>query len=179
MPADYRPGFLDRPAADALLLALRDGLSWHQESVRLFGRRYAVPRLVAWCGDAGLNYRYSGCDHPCSGWYPALASLRARLGELTGLEANLVLLNRYRDGRDAMGWHRDDEPGMASLVASVTLGASRRFLIRPGGEQAVVALVLEHGSLLLMDGCEPHAVPRTRHPVGERINLTFRRLSAV
>jgi alkylated DNA repair dioxygenase AlkB len=173
----YQPGWLDGAAADALLLVLRDEVIWRQEAVHLFGRRCRVPRLVAWFGDAGLNYRYSGTDHICGGWIPALASLRDRLSDLTGFHPNLVLLNCYRDGRDAMGWHRDDETGLGAMVASVSLGAPRRFRIRPPGTETAVALVLEHGSLLLMDGRASHTLPRTQRPVGERINLSFRRLA--
>jgi len=177
MPMSYQPGLLDEAAADQLLLALCRDMLWHSESVHLFGRRYPVPRLVAWSGDAGVNYRYSGCDHVCEGWHPLLRGLRDRLRETAELDANLVLINRYRDGQDAMGWHRDDEAGLTTLVASVSLGAPRRFLMRPSGEKAATGLVLEHGSLLLMDGRQPHSLPRTRRPVGERINLTFRRLA--
>lgn len=176
-PVGYHPGFLDGAAADGLLALLREQMNWQRESVQMFGRRYRVPRLVAWCGDAALNYRYAGCDHVCRGWHPLLRALRDRVRDSAGLDANLVLLNRYRDGQDAMGWHRDDEPGLLPLVASVSLGAPRRFLLRPADEEAATALVLEHGSLLLMDGRQRHALPRTRRPVGERINLTFRRLA--
>lgn len=172
----YLPGFLDAAAAAALQQALAADAAWQEESLHLYGRRVPVPRLLAWCGDAGLNYRYSGADHPCTGWLPALDGLRRRLAEEIGVPGNMVLMNRYRNGNDYMGWHSDDERGLASRVVSVSLGATRRFLLRPPGAAQSVRLDLAHGSVLVMDGTIRHALPRTRRPVAERINLTFRRL---
>jgi len=173
---DYRPEFLARDEAAALHVELLAAAAWQQESLRLFGRQVAVPRLLAWYGDPGLNYRYSGADHPCDGWLPALEALRRRLQTALHLPFNFVLVNRYRHGADYMGWHRDDERGMGRWVASVSLGAPRRFLVRGEGEQRSHRLDLAAGSLLVMDGRLRHSLPRTRAAVGERINLTFRQL---
>ncbi len=170
---------------------LVDRAPWRQEWISLYGRRVPVPRLVAWCGDAGINYRYSGADHPCDGWLPELAALRRQLSDATGLACNFVLINRYRHGAEYMGWHSDDERGLASTVASISLGACRRFLFRPKSAAAMASsartgpagsrrpsqvLELAHGSLLMLDGSVRHSLPATRKPVGERINLTFRLL---
>lgn len=174
-PFVYHRGFLAADRADALLATLQER-PWQSEHLTLFGRARAVPRLLAWCGDRGLNYRYTGTDHVCGGWWPELGALRRCIAARTGVESNFVLLNRYRAGDDYMGWHRDDERGLACRVASISLGASRRFLIRPSDGERATALDLEHGSLLILDGAVPHSLPRTRRPVGERINLTFRRL---
>jgi len=185
-----RSAWLDCAAADALMNDLLERVEWQAERLRLYGRDVAVPRLVAWFGDPGLNYRYSGTNHVCTGWLPELLPLRERLRTEEGLHCNLVLINRYRDGRDYMGWHSDAERGHRPRIASVSLGATRRFLVRPppkaGAEVAGCAvagcaaahrsqaLELPHGSLLLMDGRLPHSLPRTRRPVTQRINLTFR-----
>jgi alkylated DNA repair dioxygenase AlkB len=176
MSYTYLPRFLDSGEATALFDALLDGVRWQQEWLHLYGRRVRVPRLVSWCGDAGVNYRYSGADHACDGWLPRLTALRRRIAEQTALQGNLLLVNRYRSGADYIGWHADDERGLAGRIASVSLGARRRFLLRLPGEQRSVSLDLEHGSLLVMDGGLRHTLPRTRKVVGERINLTFRRL---
>lgn len=174
---DYRAGFLAPAEAESLYRALRDRVPWRRETLQLYGRRVAVPRLLAWCGDAGVNYRYAGADHPCHGWWPSLVPLRDRLQEELGIASNLVLLNRYRDGADYMGWHADDEPGLAARVVSVSLGARRRFLLRPRAAKRSLGIDLDSGSALIMDGRLRHSLPRTRRPVGERINLTFRLLA--
>ena len=179
----YRPGWLDAAAASVLEVCLRQQVVWRQESLSLYGRRVQVPRLVAWCGDAGVNYRYAGADHVCDGWLLPLLQLRGRLEAELGLRCNLVLLNRYRDGSDYMGWHTDDERGHERCIASVSLGATRRFLVRPEGAERAgagpsVPFDLQHGSLLLMDGSIRHSLPKTRRPVAERINLTYRSITA-
>lgn len=180
----YWPGFLDRSRADALFTALWDELAWSQREIVLFGRQVLQPRLVAWYGDPGAVYRYSGLSLEPLRWHPLLEELRDHLQTATAARFNSVLANAYRDGRDAMGWHSDDEKelGPEPLIASLSLGASRRFLMRPKksspGAAAVREWRLEHGSLLLMRGSSQrnskHALPRTARPVGRRINLTYR-----
>jgi alkylated DNA repair dioxygenase AlkB len=178
-PAAWRPD-----ESSALFAELRRGIDWRQEELILFGERRRVPRLVAWHGDPGARYTYSGTEHvPCP-WTPPLAATRDRVRELTGAEFNAVLLNLYRDGRDGMGWHSDDEPelGPQPTIASVSLGATRRFRMRHRRRrQLTLDLDLADGSLLLMGGATQerwlHAVPKTARAVGERINLTFRRVA--
>jgi alkylated DNA repair dioxygenase AlkB len=116
--------------------------------------------------------------HPLP-WHPALLEIRERLADCTDAIFNSVLANAYRDGSDSMGWHRDDEPelGPQPVVASVSLGAARRLLIREPGKRSL-GLTLEAGSLLIMQGDfqrrYQHALPKTRRPVGLRVNLTYR-----
>jgi alkylated DNA repair dioxygenase AlkB len=142
---------------------------WQQEHLRLFGKTHRVPRQIAWFGAPGVNYRYSGLDHTGCGLPPALASLAERL------DANHVLLNRYRHGDDYMGWHTDDERGVVGPVHIVSLGAERSLRWRIGAERASVRLA--HGSRLLLDGRIPHTLTRTRRPCGERFSLSFRRIA--
>jgi len=176
----WRPAF--QPAeADELLLLLRTRIEWQQEDIVLFGERRRVPRLVAWHGDSGTAYTYSGTAHEPLPWTPELLGIRHRAEEITGQRYNSVLLNLYRDGRDGMGWHADDEPelGREPAIASVSFGATRRFKLRHRGSRlAANALDLAHGDLLLMAGATQrhyvHAVPKTARPVGARVNLTFR-----
>lgn len=167
--------------ADRLFHALLETVEWRSEEILIFGRRRLVPRLVAWHGDPGAAYEYSGTTHLPLPWTPLLLELRGRVEALTGRSYNSVLLNRYRDGRDGMGWHADDEPelGAEPAIASVSLGATRRFLMRHRRRTgARLALDLGHGDLLLMAGATQHhwlhALPKTARPVGERVNLTFR-----
>jgi alkylated DNA repair dioxygenase AlkB len=174
------------PGVEALDLfqELRDGIDWRQEEVLIFGRRQLVPRLVAWHGDPGARYTYSGTPHEPMPWTPALERVRGRVQALAGCEFNSVLLNLYRDGRDGMGWHADDEPelGPNPVIASVSLGAVRRFRLRHRRRRhQKVDIPLPNGSLLLMSGATQHhwvhSVPKTAVVVGERINLTFRRVA--
>jgi len=178
-PAAFEPN-----EASRLFEALRTGIRWHQEEIVIFGQRKRVPRLVAWHGNPEARYRYSGTDHDPEPWTPELERVRARVSELSGTGFNAVLLNLYRDGLDGMGWHSDDEPelGRDPVIASVSLGAQRRFCLRHRRRKDLkLDLELPHGSLLLMGGATQHhwvhALPKTRRPVGERINLTFRRVA--
>lgn len=180
--ADVRldPGWLEPAAADAMFAALSASIPWDNHPVRLFGREVPAPRLSCWMGDPEAAYRYSGLVRAPRPWVPAVRLLRERLRVQLGVDFNGVLANLYRDGRDAMGWHSDDEPelGEAPVIASVSLGATRRFLLRAREGDGRLALDLPHGSLLLMAGrtqaAYRHALPRTRRPVGPRLNLTFR-----
>ncbi len=173
--------WLARAAGDALFAELHAQLPWSVHRIRLFGREVDSPRLSCWIGDPDAAYRYSGSRFDPWPWPACLAAVRARLQDESGVAFNGVLANLYRDGADAMGWHRDDERelGPAPTIASLSLGATRRFLLKDAdGERH--ALELGHGDLLLMSGDSQqryrHALPRTAKPVAARINLTFRRI---
>ena len=178
----WRPA-LPPTEADALFKTLRAQIEWQQEDILIFGERKRVPRLVAWHGDPGAAYTYSGTLHQPLPWTLALQRVRSRVEGLTGHRYNSVLLNLYRDGRDGMGWHADDEPelGPEPAIASLSLGATRRFKLRHCRARATgLTLDLAHGDLLLMAGRTQqscvHSVPKTARPAAERINLTFRRV---
>jgi alkylated DNA repair dioxygenase AlkB len=184
--ACYCPGVFGPTGAQQLFARLRTDIAWQEEHVVIFGQRRKVPRLVAWYGDPGASYVYSGVRHEPLAWIPPLAEIRERVEGLTGHAFNSVLANLYRDGNDGMGWHADDEPelGPNPVIASVSFGATRRFRMRHRRRRDLaIDLDLEHGSLLVMAGATQHhwvhAVPKTRRPVGERINLTFRRILSV
>lgn len=179
----FDPQWLGRDEADRLLRDLREGIAWEVHRIRLFGREHASPRLSCWIGDADAAYRYSGSLFVPRPWPPALSRLRARLSAELGTGFNSVLANLYRDGRDCMGWHSDNEAelGPAPVIASVSLGAARRFVLKHRDEPSTkLAIELPPGSLLVMAGSTQrhyrHALPRTARPTGERINLTFRRI---
>jgi len=171
----YMADFLEGSQADDLFGWLQREAPWREERIRLYGREVRVPRLVSWYGDAGLSYRYSGNQHVATGWPEPVAVLRRRLAGFAGTSFNFVLLNRYRSGADYMGWHTDDEAEMGSQIASVSLGATRRFVLENanGGKDTIE---LAHGSLLTMSAKVRHSLPRTSRQVGERVNLTFRRI---
>ena len=167
----------------ALMTLLAASLPLRQETIVLFGRTVAMPRLTSWHGDPGCSYVYSGrIFHPAP-FTPELAGLRDRLAAREGCAFNSVLVNYYRDGQDAMGEHADDEPELGPSpddvrIASVSLGAPRRFVLRHRRTRLVHHFELGEGSVLVMGGTTQrhfrHHLPRTRVPVAPRINLTFR-----
>jgi alkylated DNA repair dioxygenase AlkB len=181
---EIEPGWLAPAEADALVVALREELAWEQREIVLYGKRIMQPRLIAWGGERG--YRYSGQTlepRPMTTHLlPVLEAVQVR----THVPFNHVLVNRYRDGMDSMGFHADDEVelGENPLVATVSLGATRRFVLRPrrGRDLGPLAHDLEHGSLLIMGGtCQRqyhHGIPRQPAVQEERMSLTFRWLRA-
>lgn len=182
----YAHDFLSRDRADACLAALLEEIPWQRHHLRIFGRDVAAPRLSCWIGDSDAAYTYSGTRFDPRPWTPTVAALRDELAARLGLRFNSVLANLYRDGRDSMGWHSDDEPelGPDPVIASLSLGAARAFRLRPrtSRDEASLALDLAHGSLLVMAGATQrlyqHALPRRARITQPRINLTFRRIVA-
>lgn len=172
--------------ARALFAALSHEIPFAQRSIRLFGREVQQPRLSAWLGEPEAAYRYSQTLHLPGPLGPVLTDLLTRLNQALQASFNSVLCNLYRDGRDAMGLHRDNEPelGPCPVIASLSLGATRTFRLRP--VRAVpgpgLDLPLANGSLLVMRGTVQqhyrHGVYREARVCEPRINLTFRKTSA-
>lgn len=160
---------------------LRD-IDWHRESVTMFGTKYRLPRLTAWYGDKDCAYRYSGTTREGEPWTECLAEICGLVKRRLCYPFNFLLANRYRSGSDYVGWHSDDERDMGSrpVIASVSLGASRVFRVRPRSGGKSKGLLLQHGSLLVMWGDSQrmfkHSVPKTDQRLGERINLTYRHI---
>ena len=178
----YCEGFL--PDSPSLYARLLQEIDWRQDTITLYGRPVLIPRLNAWYGDPGAHYSYSGLALQPLPWTPALRDIKGRVESLLGESFNSALVNLYRDGRDSVSWHSDDEYelGDEPLIASVSLGATRRFSLRHRHDKSLdtVHLDLQDGSLLVMAGATQrhwsHQVPKTRAAVGGRINLTFRRI---
>jgi len=161
--------------------ALTREIAWTQHYLNLFGREVAAPRLSCWMGDADAAYTYSRTRFEPQPWTPTVAALRDDLRERLGVRFNSVLANLYRDGRDSMGWHSDDEPelGPRPLIASLSFGAARTFRLRSRAtREAALSIELTHGSLLVMGGdtqaLYQHALPKRARVTDPRINLTFR-----
>lgn len=175
-------GFVAAREADGWLAALLEDLPWRQDRVRLFGREHRIPRRQVWVGDPGARYRYSGLDLDPQPWTSVLPEIRERVEGAAAAAFDAVLCNLYRDGRDSVGWHADDEAtlGARPTLASLSLGATRAFALRHRDRGAHRRVDLCHGDLLLMRGelqhRWQHALPKTRRPVGPRVNLTFRRI---
>lgn len=180
------PAFFSTSEADRLLRDLRDTTAWRQETITLYGKTIAVPRLTAWYGDEGTGYIYSGIKNVPLPWTPALREVKRAVEPAAGVVFNSVLLNRYRTGQDSVSWHADNEPefGEQPVIASVSFGGTRSFQLKHKTRRELKASVeLTHGSLLIMRGGTQanwlHQVPKTAKPVEERLNLTFRAVVAL
>ncbi len=176
----YR-GFLTPDLAQKYYAELHSGVPWQQDQITLYGKEHPLPRLHCWYGDLGLAYKWSGVQMNPVPWSPSLLEIRKLLESETGNTFNSLLANLYRSGKDTVGWHSDDEPelGPEPVIASLSLGATRDFVLRhkllPKTTQ--VKIPLASGDLFVMSGITQHywqhALPR-RAFAGARINLTFR-----
>lgn len=168
--------------ASALYDELLNAPIWQQESINLYGKCLLQPRLTAWYGeygvsaDGGYEKLYQTVD-----FTPRLLALKTQIETLTGYTFNCVLANLYRDGQDSVGYHADDERilGINPVIASYSLGASRRFLLKHNRDKSQnIGCELQHNSLLLMHGTLQHhwqhSIAKTQRSVAPRINLTFR-----
>ena len=166
--------------SDIVMAALLKTVPWQQHEIVIFGRSVAQPRLVAWFGDVGRSYTYSGLSLEPFEWTATLSDLKVRCEELAKTGFNSGLANLYRDGRDHVSWHSDDEPelGADPIIASVSLGAERRFDLRNKTTGETIKALLPHGSAVVMSaGCQRHwlhQAPKMLRVSEPRINLTFR-----
>jgi alkylated DNA repair dioxygenase AlkB len=178
----YYPNVI--PNAVQLFLGLEQSLAWQQDSLYIAGKSILIQRLNTWYGDEGADYSYSGLSLSPLPWTPALLGLKTLVEEYAEISFNSVLANLYRTGNDSVAWHSDDEKELGNnpTIASLSLGATRKFSFRhkTNRQQKIVHLLLEPGSLLLMEGATQHywqhQIAKTTKLVGARINLTFRRI---
>ncbi len=172
----YDETFFPAELADRYFTTIRDECLWEQKP-GIFG--HMQPRLIASYGDEGVTYRYSGTTNVALAWTETLLEIKERIESVQG-RYNYCLLNLYRSGQDSMGLHADNEPEMGDVIGSVSLGATRRFRIKHNTSKETMSFDLGHGSLLIMAGTMQqfwkHEVPKTKLPVGERINLTYREI---
>ena len=172
----FNDAFLTANDADRYFENLRDHCHWKQKP-GIVG--YMQPRLIASYGDEGITYKYSGVENIALPWTKMLLEIKKTIEAVQG-EYNYCLLNRYRSGSDSMGWHADDEPEMGHVIGSLSLGATRKFRIRHNITRETRTFLAGHGTLIIMAGTMQqfwqHEVPKTKQVVGERINLTFRRI---
>lgn len=167
----------------ALYAAIAGAVPWQQREIMMFGRSVLEPRETAWIGDPEAVYTYSGRLNEPVPWPEVLRALRARVSERAGEAFNSVLCNLYRDGSDSMGLHSDAERelGENPVIASLSLGATRRFQLRHRKRrEGKLDIDLPSGSLLVMRGTTQHhyrhGIPKQPSVLAPRINLTFRRI---
>jgi alkylated DNA repair dioxygenase AlkB len=161
---------------------LRNTLNWRQDKIKMFGKESNLPRLTAWYGDNDKSYKYSGISMSPQLWTSVLLFIKSRIEGTSKAEFNSVLVNLYRDGKDYVSWHSDDEQelGKNPTIASVSFGETRRFQLKYKSQKDLdkVEILLTNGSLLLMKGSTQHfwqhQIPKSSKQLKERINLTFR-----
>ncbi len=169
-----------RAQQDRLFQSLFQEVPWQQHVIKVYGRSIAAPRLSAWYGDPGAVYSYSGLQLKPLAWTKTLLEVKSIVEDLAATDFNSALLNLYRNGQDSVGWHSDAEPelGRNPVIASVSLGAKRRFVFQHKKRRQQICLDLEAGSILLMSGPTQHfwrhQLPKSRRTMGQRINITFR-----
>ncbi len=174
------PDWLARHSADTLLLQLQHELAWRRDSIMLFGKQVDIPRTQVWMGEPHCSYRYSGTTFTPVSWHPAVQALAQQVSAFLQQPFNCVLLNLYADGQQHMGWHADNERELGDdpVIASLSLGATRRFDLKHRQHNWQLAVDLTPGSLLLMAGrcqhCWLHRLPKQSTVVSPRLNLTFR-----
>lgn len=165
---------------DEVLARLAAETGWRSETITVWGKQHAQPRLTAWHGEAA--YTYSGLTLAPLPFTPLQLDIKAAVEQATGRRFNSVLLNYYRNERDSMGMHSDNEPelGPAPAIASVSFGATRTFILKHKTSKRTVKLDLTSGSLLLMAGETQanwqHGINKQTRTCGPRINLTFRNI---
>lgn len=176
----YVPDFIPAEQADNLFACLLKTVPWEQHQQILYEKEVVTPRLSAWYGDRRDK---DGLSRSAIPWIPELAALKERVVQHTGILFNGVLLNYYRNEQDSVAWHSDKDtvPGLKTEIASISIGQVRSFDFRnKTNHRQRYALLLEHGSLLLMKGDLQkhweHRIAKSLKPMKGRINLTFRKV---
>ena len=178
--AIYHGLVLDRKQCDFYYQKFFNEIPWENDQAIVFGKHYVTKRKVAWFGDKEYNYKYSGVTKHAHIWTPELLQLKQKIEEISETTYNSCLLNLYHSGEEGMAWHSDGEKTLLDngTIASVTLGAERKFSFKHKETKKRIDIILENGSLLLMKGTTQknwlHRLPPTKRVFSPRINLTFR-----
>ncbi|MGJ8697540.1 MAG: alpha-ketoglutarate-dependent dioxygenase AlkB family protein [Verrucomicrobiaceae bacterium] len=178
----YHPAFFPASKTSRFLSSLTTKIPWQHDEVTMFGKTIVTAREVAWFGDPGLDYTYSGKTKSPLPWNPLLLELKQLTEEKSGHQFNSCLLNLYHNGSEGMSWHRDNESSIVphSPIACLSFGAQRRFHFKHATTKERITLELAPGSLLLMAGQTQthwlHALPKTTRVNTPRISLTFRQM---
>jgi alkylated DNA repair dioxygenase AlkB len=166
--------------ANDYLNTLLETIAWKHDEAIIFGKHIITKRMVAWYGNNMYSYTYSNTTKQANIWTKELLALKILVEQYTGTVYNSCLLNLYHDGSEGMGWHSDDEKSLGNdtSIASLSLGAERKFALKHRVNKQSTAVILKHGSLLEMKGTTQtnwlHSLPKTTKISTPRINLTFR-----
>jgi alkylated DNA repair dioxygenase AlkB len=174
----FYENFFSESESTHFLKYLTDNILWQQHQIHLFGKSIAQPRLTSLYGNK--SYSYSGLSMKPHPYTETLLLIKNRIQDITEQDFTSVLLNLYRNGKDSVSWHSDDEKelGTNPVIASVSFGATRQFQLRHKTLKTKETIEFKGGSLLIMGGktqeCWENSIPKTDDEVGIRVNLTFR-----
>lgn len=177
---NYFREFLGKEQADRLFQKLKEDIAFNQGNITIFGKTHKIPRLESFHSKQILSYSYSGKTLYSKPFTKELVELCALIEKATSATFNCVLINLYRNGSDSNGWHSDNEPelGKNPIIASLSLGTSRRFDLKNQTQNEKFSIDLNHGDLLLMNdqiqNYYKHQIAKSKKVTNERINLTFR-----
>ena len=179
--AFFHSRFFSQDESDRFFDELKNTIEWKQEPITIFGKKVMQPRLTAWYSDEDRQYSYSGITMRGYKWNKCLLEIKERIEKESSVIFNGALLNYYRDEKDSMGWHKDDEKelGENPVIGSVSFGATRTFKFQNiQNKNLQTSIELTHGSFLIMSGltqhCWKHCIPKRSGSIGPRINITFR-----
>ena len=180
----YVPSFFNKKEADHYFNELLNTIKWQQDNIKVFGKIYKQPRLTALYANNQEPYSYSNIIMTPHMFTNDLRKIKSKVETVCNKPFTSCLLNLYRDGQDSNGWHADNEKelGINPIIASVSFGAERLFKLKHRTNNNFKKdLILQHGSLLVMQGETQHnwlhQIPKTKKKIGKRINLTFRIVS--
>lgn len=177
----YYPNFFNLKEANTYFKSLLNDIEWQQDSITIYGKTHLQPRLTAFYANNKNAYKYSNITMQPHPFEKDLLNIKNTIENELKTKFTSCLANLYRNGNDSMGWHADDEKelGINPIIASISFGAERIFHLKHRTNKNLKSkLILQHGSLLLMQGETQsnwlHQLPKTKKNIGSRINLTFR-----
>lgn len=176
----YFGKLIDDDKAQALMSELTKSIKWQHDELIIYGKHITTKRKAAWYGDSPFRYTYSNTTKTALPWIPVLLELKILVEQQSQSTFNSCLLNLYHGGDEGMAWHSDDEKelGDQPTIASISLGAQRKFSLKHKKTKENISLPLANGSLLIMKGVTQkhwqHSLPKTTQVLEPRINLTFR-----
>ena len=174
--------FYDKESAAKLYKILLNEIPWSERSIKLFGKDTLQPRLMCWMGDKKCSYKYSGTTFEPTPWTKTVLEIKNKIESNLDVIFNSALLNLYRNEKDSMGAHSDNEKelGKNPVIASFSLGSERPFVFRHKATKEKIKLNLTAASLLVMKGATQenwkHELPKLKTPTEPRINITFRKI---
>ncbi|MFN5184130.1 MAG: alpha-ketoglutarate-dependent dioxygenase AlkB family protein [Bacteroidota bacterium] len=176
----YYSSFLKENTSEEYFNSFLKKIDWKKDELIIFGKKIITKRMVAWYGDYPFHYSYSHTIKEALPWTTDLKNLKNIIEKETGESFNSCLLNLYHNGSEGMGWHSDNETELKKMgtIASISLGADRKFRFMHKHTKEKIEVELGHGSLLLMSGKTQefwlHQLPVSKRITESRINLTFR-----